>query len=571
MPPGEIHAMNDTGPAADSGLIEVPVLVVGGSLVGLATSMFLAHQGVQCLSVEKHRGTAIHPRAGYFQLRTMELMRIAGIEERVIAAAHALYDPNGGLNAVETLAGREIANYIPDINQGVDDLTHARRLFMPQQVLEPIIKARAEALGAKFRYASELTHFVQDEHAVNATFRDIDSGAEHRIRARYMVACDGNRSPIRERLGIAMQGHPVMSHSITIYFRADCSRALRGRNLGVIYVNNPKVRGFFRLEKTGLGGFLVIFTVGDISAPGARNVAAGINETSAAQLVRDAVGDDALEVDVQDIHKWTAVCHAADRFCEGRVFIAGDAAHTMTPTGGFGGNTGVQDAHNIAWKLAHVLDGRAGPRLLDTYDDERQPAGRQAIEQAYQRYVTRSDPDIGMEGVHKQIPDTHVEFNRYRSAAVIPEPGFVDDGKPDIDPRRSFALPGTRAPHVELRRDGSVISSLDLYGQGFVLVTGYAGEAWRDAAVRSAHDTGIPIDVHVVSAPGEGGALEDLPVHRQKISSPFSQPFPTAYGIEPSGAVLVRPDGYVGWRSATQGHDVAGQLCEALERILCRD
>ena len=136
--------------------VEVPVLIVGGSLVGLANAMFLAQHGVEALSVEKHHGTAIHPRAGYFQLRTIELMRVAGIEDRVRAAALELYEPDGGLNAVETLAGKEIANYIPNINAGVADVSPARRLFMPQQVLEPILLQRARELGARFQYATEL-------------------------------------------------------------------------------------------------------------------------------------------------------------------------------------------------------------------------------------------------------------------------------------------------------------------------------------------------------------------------------------------------------------------------------
>jgi 2-polyprenyl-6-methoxyphenol hydroxylase-like FAD-dependent oxidoreductase len=433
---------------------EVPVLVIGGSLVGLSTSMFLGLHGIPCLSVEKHRGTAIHPRAGYFQLRTLELMRIAGIEDRVVAAAHALYDPNGGFVAVETLAGRELTSFMPDINQGVDDVSPARRLFMPQQVLEPLLKERALELGSRLAYSTELVGFEQDATGVTARVRNVDTKRESRIRARYLVACDGNRSPVREALGIGMPGHPVMSHSITIYFRADCSRALRGRNLGVIYVNSAKLRGFFRLEKTGQGGFLVIFTVGDIHGPDARNAANDMSVERAVRYVRDAVGEPDLAVDVQDVASWVAVSRAAERYSDGRVFIAGDAAHHMPPTGGFNGNTGVQDAHNLAWKLACVIRGEAGPALLDTYDAERRPAGEQAMEQAYQRYVTRSDPDLGMEGVKKPINDMHVEYNRYRSSAVVHEPDYRDDGAPDIDPRRSFALPGTRAPPLELRSDG---------------------------------------------------------------------------------------------------------------------
>ncbi len=142
-------------------------------------------------------------------------------------------------------------------------------------------------------------------------------------------------------------------------------------------------------------------------------------------------------MDVLDVDKWRAVAEAADTFQKGRIFIAGDAAHTMPPTGGFGGNTGIQDAHNLAWKLALVLPGQGRRRRWST--PTIRSANRravQAIEQAYNRYVTRSDPDLGTEGMHEAIPDMHVEFNRYRSTAVVADDGYVDDGALDIDPRR---------------------------------------------------------------------------------------------------------------------------------------
>ena len=556
-------AMSESG--NDLG-VDVPVLVVGGSLVGLATSMFLAQHGVDVLSVEKHHGTAIHPRAGYFQLRTIELMRIAGIEDRVRAAALELYDPDGGLNAVETLAGREIANYIPNINSGVADVSPARRLFMPQQVLEPLLLQRAREFGARFQYSTELVGYEQDDEFVTATVRNVDDGSEQSIRARYMVACDGNRSPLRESLGIRMDGHGLLSRSVTIYFRADCSAALRGRNLGVIYVTNSKVRGFFRLEKTGLGGFLVVFTVGDINEPGARFVADTVTDELAVQLVRDSVGDPDLHVDVLDVDKWRAVADAGETFQRGRIFLAGDAAHTMPPTGGFGGNTGVQDAHNLAWKLAFVLKGKAGPSLVDTYDEERRPAGVQAVEQAYNRYVTRSDPDLGTEGMHDAIPDMHVEFNRYRSTAVIPDPGYVDDGAPDIDPRLSQGLPGTRAPHVELSRDGKTLSTIDLYVGDFVLMAGPDGQRWSEAASSAGERLGISVLCYTVGRSGGGttnpGEMGDDPVDTSTV------PFSTAYGIGPSGASLVRPDGYVAWRAQSYTSDASDRLTAVLRQVL---
>ena len=550
---------------ASGGITEAPVLIVGGSLVGLGAAMFLAKHGVQTLSIEKHRGTAIHPRAGYFQLRTIELMREAGIEAKVRAAALALYDADGGLNAVETLAGREIANYIPNINHGVADVSPARRLFMPQQVLEPIILERAREFGARFEYSTELVDFEQDADGVTATVRDIDTLKERKIHAKYMISCDGNRSPVREKLGVKMSGHGLLSRSITIYFRADCSKALRGRNLGVIYLTNDKMRGFFRLEKTGLGGFLVIFLAGDPKTRESRFIADTIDEAGAVQIVRDGVGDQELQVDVQDIHKWIAVADTAETFQKGRIFLAGDAAHTMPPTGGFGGNTGIQDTHNLAWKLALVLNGKAGPALADTYNDERQPAGFQAVEQAYNRYVTRSDPELGTEGMHAPIPDMHVEFNRYRSRAVVPDAGYQDDGKRDIDPRQSKGLPGTRAPHLELGRNGETLSTLDLFGKGFVLLAGPDGAAWFDAAKRAGTATGIAIEPHRIGRGGTAGETGLIDLHGDA-----STPFWTACGIEPSGAVLVRPDGYVAWRQAKHDAQAADALTKALNAVLCR-
>lgn len=534
--------------------IDVPVVVVGGSMIGLATAMYLAQHGVDVLSIEKHHGTAIHPRAGYFQLRTNELMRVAGIEDRVKAASLALYDADGGMNNVESLYGREIASFIPNINAGVEELSPARRVMLPQQVLEPILLERARELGARFMYSHEVTDVEQDDEGVSLIARHVDDGTQLRVRCRYLVACDGNRSPIRDRLGITMSGHGLLSRSVTIYFRADCVEALGGRNLGVIYVSNPTLRGFFRLERTGQGGFLCVFTVGDINAPGARFVADSITDAGALELVRAAVGDPDLDCDVEAVDKWIASADNASTYQSGRIFLAGDAAHTMPPTGGFGGNTGIHDSHNIAWKMALVLRGVAGPALLDTYDAERHPSGRQAVEQAYNRYVTRSDPDLGTEGMAAAIPDLHVEFNRYRSTAVIPESDFVDDGRPDIDARESRALPGTRAPHLELTRDGKTISAIDLYMGNFVLMAGPGGAAWREAAAAVSGALGLDIEFHHI-----GQDLLD------------KGDFCERYGITDEGAVLVRPDGYVAWRSRDAApRDPQRVLRGVLDRVLSR-
>ena len=226
------------------------------------------------------------------------------------------------------------------------------------------------------------------------------------MRARYAVAADGNRSPVRNRLGIGMRGHGVLSNSITIYFRAerDLAPLLAGRNQGVHYVTNPVLRGFFRLDRSGNGGFLVVNLVGDTARPEIvaaypeapwANVADGITKDRALELLRAAIGVPGMPLVIEDIATWQAVADVADRYSDGRVFLAGDAVHVVPPNGGFGGNTGVQDAHNLAWKLALVLNGTAGPGLLATYDAERRPVGEFTVEQSYARYVTRVAPYLG--------------------------------------------------------------------------------------------------------------------------------------------------------------------------------
>src|SRR3954468_21516053 len=209
---------------------EVPVLIVGGSLVGLTTAMLLAHHGVPSLAVERHPGTAIHPRAGHFQLRTMELLRQLGLEERVRAKSLETYSATGGISAVESLASRELATYVSELNEGVEGLSPTVRVFINQDALEPILLERARELGATVSTRTEAVALAPDDDGVTVTLRDLESGDERAVRADYVVAADGNRSPTRGRLGIGMRGYRQLSRSITIYFRADCAELLRDRN-----------------------------------------------------------------------------------------------------------------------------------------------------------------------------------------------------------------------------------------------------------------------------------------------------------------------------------------------------
>jgi 2-polyprenyl-6-methoxyphenol hydroxylase-like FAD-dependent oxidoreductase len=478
--------------------IEVPVLIVGGSLVGMSSAMLLGHYGVRSMVVEHHRGTAIHPRAAQISQRSMEIFRSVGVEQMVRLKSAQQFVQDGAIMAVETLAGKEVAYYVANLNEGIRDVSPCERVFISQSLLEPLLKQRAEELGTDLRFATEMISFEQDDSGVTAHIRHRDSGETATVRARYMIAADGAHSRVRERLGIRMPGRDCFSNSITIYFRANLGPLLRGRNLSVIYVINPALRGFFRIELPFDSGFLAVTAVGDPEHPNT-DVSSGLTEQRCLELLHAALGVDDLSVEIQDVMHWQASANTAERFRDGNIFLVGDAAHVMPPHGGFGGNTGVQDAQNLAWKLAWVLQGEAHPDLLQTYESERRPVCHFTVEQAYARYVTRTAPYLAPQGTQPLADDQDVEL------------GYCYDGRLHENPREAKGRPGTRAPHLWLSEGRS---TLDLFGFDFVLL---AGPQWQ--------------------------AATGLAIHR--LTEPA---FRTAYGITASEAVLVRPDGFVAWR-----------------------
>lgn len=526
--------------------IEIPVLIVGGSLVGMSAALLLGHHGVPALVVEHHRGTAIHPRAAMITQRTMEIFRAVGVEQIVLKKSDEQFVQDGAIMAVETLAGKELAWFIANLNEGVRDVSPSSRIFITQSLLEPLLKSRAEELGAQLRFSTEMTSFVEDASGVTVEIRERDTGKTWTVRAQYMIAADGSHSRIRERLGIRMLGHGVFSKSITIYFRGDVAPLLRERSLSVIYVLNSTLSGFFRIEKPFTSGFLAVHWLGDAENP-VTDVSKGLTNESALELLYAALGTRDVPIAIENVMHWDATADTAERFQHGRIFLAGDAAHVMPPSGGFGGNTGVQDAHNLAWKLALVLKGAAGPGLLATYDPERRPAAAFTVEQAYSRYVTRSAPYLRSDDMQAIQNDLHIELGYcYHSSAVIPE---VIDDVPHENPRESKGRPGTRAPHVFLERDGGKISTLDLFSGNFVLLVGPEGEIWSESARAAAEQLGIALDIHRIGTAA--------------LTNPNGN-FAGSYGLTPAGAVLVRPDGFVAWRSK----DASGASTESLARAL---
>jgi 2-polyprenyl-6-methoxyphenol hydroxylase-like FAD-dependent oxidoreductase len=530
-----------------------PVLVVGGSLVGLSASLLLAKYRVPHLLVESHSGTAIHPRAASFHQRSMEIFRSAGVQSEVEAAAAREFKQNGAIVAVESLGGKELQYFSRSWNDGVEDLSPTARLFITQVGLEPVLRERARALGAEHRFGTDLVSFEQRDDHVVSVIRPRDGGPEQAVTSDYLIAADGAHSPVRRRLGIPMTGRGSFADCITIYFKADVSRLIGERNLSVVYVSNPRLLGFFRFSITGDSGFLAVFATTDPDGNRSTRVTDDTSDARCIDLVRTALGAEPdLPVHIENVQPWTASAATAESFRRGRVFLTGDAAHVMPPTGGFGGNTGVADAHNLAWKIALTTQGAAGDALLDTYEAERRPIDALTVEQAYTRYVLRVDPSLGQDDLMPPVEDPSIELGAvYRSAAVpqaLPPEGGLDD------PRLRSWTVGARVPHVPVSVDGRQVSTLDLCAPGFALLVTERRETWRLAVDDVEHALGVSIALPLLQR-------DD----RDRSHEPVTAGDAPAWG----SAALVRPDGVLAWKTSAAADQVAERLPDIVARMLC--
>jgi putative polyketide hydroxylase len=472
----------------------------------------------------------------------MELFREVGLEAaiRQEPSARALAG-NAGIIVAESLAGTQIGtldeSYFGDSDADYRGLSPCRWCMCHQDELEPLLREHAQRHGAHVWYDHELVDFVEEREAVRATVRTSD-GRERTLTASYLVAADGVASGVRERLGIGRTGVGTVAHFMNIEFVADLRGVLGDRRFIMCYVTTAGLRAALLPIDNASRWMLHA-----VCPPEAR---ASFDTQRCVELVRAAAGVPDLPVQIRSVLPWESAGATATRWSSDRVFLAGDAAHVMPPSGAFGANTGVQDAHNLAWKLALVLRGQADPSLLDSYEQERRPVAERTVDQAVLRAQDRPrlsrpggvpagpPPDPAIR------PDATVIFGyRYTSSAVIDEPTSTDAVWVD----RLSGEPGTRAPHVAWPDEGGGSRSiLDLFGRDFVLVTGHGGAQWQEVAEPAARHTGIPLVVHM----GHG----------------------SRYGLSRSGAALVRPDGFVAWRTWRQPRDPGQALVAVLTRVL---
>jgi 2,4-dichlorophenol 6-monooxygenase len=576
--------------------VETDVLIVGSGPAGGAAALSLATLGVPNIMITKYRWTANTPRAHITNQRAMEIFRDLGVEDQVLADAtpHELV---GDTVFCTSIAGEEIGRIKtwgthPAREADYQLASPCLICDIPQTYLEPILVKNATARGTQSRFSTEYLSHVQDDDGVTTTVRDRLTGAAYAIRSKYLIGADGARSLVAEHIGLPYEGQMDIAGSMNITFRADIAAKVATRPSVLYWVIQPGSNvggigaGLVRMIRPW-NEWLIVWGY-DISQP-PPTVDAG----KATEIVRNLLGMPDLEVEITGTSLWGNNEMYATHLQRRRVFAAGDAVHRHPPSNGLGSNTSVQDSYNLAWKLAAVLRGEAGPALLETYSQERAPVAKQIVTRANKSSrefgqffevlgLTEAETEEEMrEQIEERKANTargrakraalvsamelkNYEFNAhgvelgqfYQSAAI------VGDGTTRPEPARdpelyyqASTVPGSHLPHAWVGDAANKVSTLDLAPYGaFTLFTGIAGEAWAEAAEKVSRDLDVAIKTVII---GPGREVTDIYYDWARVRE-----------IDEDGALLVRPDKFVAWRSMSLPAAPDQALRDALAAVL---
>jgi putative polyketide hydroxylase len=533
-----------------------PVLVVGAGAGGLSASTLLAHHGIQSLLVDRRREIFVYPKARNLTFRSLEILRSVGLGPAVTASA----DHISNMVSKHTLSDAKVMPVLgADFFPSAEDVSpEPFGKYCPQSKLEPILLTESRRLGCDVRYGVELVSLRQDDGGAVATIKDLDSGASQVVHADYVIAADGTHSHIRRELGIATSGFGKLPIFVVfIYFRAPWRQFVPGLGDGdVVQINNADVIGILLAAQGDLAVFAHTYF------PSRGETIDRFSPEWCRELILKAVGTP-IDIEIVDIAPWQPYEQVANKFRCGRIFLVGDSAHTMPPFKGGGANTAIHSAHNLAWKIAAVLNGTAGPELLDTYQAERRPVGlfaaRQSLTGPGASFLELADDRPTLPAGEERPFFYMIAGYKYRSRAVVTnEPAPLDaDQVQLVDGEQLHGEPGTRLPHAWVQHDGERVSTLDLHGGGMRLFTGPGGTPWVSAAGSVSASLGVPIDVYRI---GPEEAIKDLDGRWAQLT-----------GLSPEAALLVRPDDFVGWRADTLPRLPADELRKVIRQIFARN
>ncbi|MCC8936226.1 FAD-dependent monooxygenase [Bradyrhizobium sp. Arg68] len=527
------------------------IMIVGGGPVGLAMGLLLDRFGIDAIIVEKSPTTTDHPKSRGCWVRTMEIFRQWGIEQAI--RDRGLQDSSDMFVQVESIAGREISRSRPEPNLGQ---TPAWKSLVAQDAVEEeIYKVIAHSNLVQVHFSTEFVGFEEVEDGVICEIRSVETGRSERWHARFLLACDGAGSQTRRRAGIDMAGPATLAVMLNEYWRGDLSRFPITREAAgyQVYSNKPGMpRRAGILNTNGRDRWLSVIQIGEEKDERPRPW----TDAETIEIIRCHAGVPDLDVTLLNRSIWRMSKQVAGQFRKGRVFVVGDAAHRFPPTGGFGLNSGVQDAHNLAWKLAYVLRGLASERLLESYDVERRPVAQSNADFSYGNMIRfRRLDEAVRSGNEDRIRfwvndlDNHLHSIGQALGFSYEEGAVVPDGTPRGGhlTRTYFPSdrPGGRFPHLWLDM-ARKHSTLDWFDKEFTVVTGPLGGEWLEAGRAVSDKLGIPLN------------LQQLPNAHQSDGIQM--------GLR--GAVLVRPDGHVAWRMPYIPQAPARELASAVQGVL---
>jgi 2,4-dichlorophenol 6-monooxygenase len=576
---------------------ETDVLVVGAGVAGLTLSVLLAQYGIRTLTVAKHSGTAPQPRAHVTNQRTMEVFRDMGIEDRVVEQAIRMTEVGSGV-MVTSLTGLEIARYAcyGAGDDQISDFTAASPCAMmniPQNLLEQILYSRLRELGGDVHFYQEVIDVKQDADHALATVRDRHTHNCYNVKAQFVVAADGGRSLVAEKLGIDFIGQPGLMSMLTTWLEMDLEQYTAHRPACIYMLLQPGNSYW-----VGSGTLIIVRRWDQWLLNRQYDAADGEPDTSDEAVIAHARKvlniPQELPIKVKDSSKWQVNNLVATTYQHGRIFLAGDAAHRHPPSSGLGSNTCVQDAYNIAWKLALVVKGKANERLLESYTQERQPIGKQVVDHAittlynwatipttlgFKKGQSLEEGFESLEHLFSDAPEAEdrreelekvVKLQDRRSNAIGLHLGqrysnsraLVDDGTPFPEYKRDPVLhyeptthPGAYLPHAWVSYQGKRVSTLDIVPHGsFGLICGIRGKLWRQAAQDVKQELGVELPVYSLG-------------YRCEYDDVFGS-WSRRKEMKDDGVLVVRPDRHIAFRSMTMAADPYNTLKSAILHVL---
>lgn len=580
--------------------IKTDVLIIGTGPSGSAMAALLATYGIDNMVINQYRWLSNTPRAHITNQRTMEILRDLGREVEDEAYMHATSQDLMGENVFcESLAGEEIGRMKswgthPNTRAAHQLASPSHMNDLPQTYMEPLLLKTACGRGSQVRMSTQYLSHEQDADGVTTTLLDRLSQKTYTVRSKFLIGADGGNSKVAEHIDAPIEGKMGVGGSMNILFKADLSKYVAHRPSVLYWIMQPGAdvggigMGLVRMVRPW-NEWLIVWGY-DINQPAPK-----VDEKFATSVARQLIGDPELKIELLSANIWTVNNAYATHMQKDRTFIMGDAAHRHPPSNGLGSNTSIQDAFNLAWKIAAVIKGQAGEQLLESYSKERAPIAKQIVTRAnqsitefgpifkalgmtggtdYEKIKANMDARTGSgeeaerqrEAIRQAIAfkkyefDAHgVEMNqRYQSNAIITdgqkEPAFQMD--PELH-HQPTTWPGARVPHAWVfeTSTGKKYSILDLCGHGkFSLLTRIGGESWQSAAKFVEEQIGVDIHCHIIGP-------------RQQFVDHLGY-WTTLSETSDSGCLLVRPDQHVAWRSRDMVENPEQELSRVMKAIL---